>query len=114
MPLEKGGTFGLCASMPDVGGCAMTVLSPILMRSDETLCIKQAMDYAGKSDKTIRRWIKGYRIGRQSIDGGPYDVSVLALEMAMHGDFTALEILRAGHRSAPEVRRYLDFLGLPE
>ncbi|MEC5383076.1 hypothetical protein VSX64_19800 [Aurantimonas sp. C2-6-R+9] len=90
------------------------MVAPVLMRPDEMLCIKQAMDYTRKSDKTIRRWIKRYGIARRSMDGGPYQVSVIALEMAMHGDFAALEMLRSGQRSAPEVRRYLDFLGLPE
>ena len=90
------------------------IVAPVLMRRDEAIRIKQAAEYADKSDKTIRRWIKRYGIARQSVDGGPYDVSVLALEMAMHGDFAALELLRAGNRSAPEVRRYVEFLGLPE
>lgn len=91
----------------------MTAPPPILMLPDEILGVKQAMDYAGISDKTIRRWIKRYGIARRSADGGPYQISVLALEMAMHGDLAALEILRAGRRSAPEVQRYVDFLGLP-
>ncbi len=88
-------------------------VAPVLMRRDECLDIKRAADHAGKCDRTIRRWIKRHGIGRQSADGGPFDVSLPALEMVMHGDLYALELLRAGQRAAPEVRRYLDFLGLP-
>ena len=87
---------------------------PVLIRRDECLSIKRAAYHAGKNDRTIRRWIKRHGIGRQSADGGPYDVSLPALEMVMHGDMPALEMLREGRRSTPEVRRYLDFLGLPE
>ncbi|MEC5322758.1 hypothetical protein [Aurantimonas sp. A3-2-R12] len=90
----------------------MTGAAPILMRPDECLNIKRAADHARKCDRTIRRWIKQHGIGRQSADGGPYDVSLPALEMVMHGDLDALELLRAGHRSLPEVRRYFEFLGL--
>lgn len=87
--------------------------TPVLMRPDECLNIKRAAHHAGKNDRTIRRWIKQHGIGRQSANGGPYDVSLPALEMVMHGDLAALEMLRSGQRSAPAVRRYLDFLGLP-
>ena len=91
----------------------MTAVQTVLMRRDECLDIKRAADHAGKCDRTIRRWIKQHGIGRQSVDGGPYDVSLPALEMVIHGDLKALEMLRTGRRSEPSVRRYLEFLGLP-
>ena len=52
------------------------MVAPVLMRRDECLSIKRAADHAGTCDRTIRRWIKRYGIGRQSADGGPYDVSL--------------------------------------
>ena len=88
-------------------------MAPILMKPDECINIKRAADHARKCDRTIRRWIDNHGIGRQSVGGGPWDVSMPALEMVMHGDLAALEKLRAGQRSAPEVRRYFEFLGLP-
>lgn len=87
---------------------------PILIRSGEMLDIKGAAKHCGRSEKTVRRWVKSYPIACQSLGGGPFTVSAIALTMVMHGDMEALELLRAGHRSAPAVRRYLDFLGLPE
>ncbi|MCD1644803.1 hypothetical protein [Aurantimonas coralicida] len=90
------------------------MVAPVLMRRDEVICIKRAAHHARRSDRTIRRWIKQHGIGRQSAGGGPYDVSLPALEMVIHGDLDALEILRSGQRSVPMVRRYLEFLGLPE
>lgn len=92
----------------------MTPPLPILIRPDEALDIKSAAEHSRRSTKTIRRWIKGHAIGCQPLDGGRWSVSLLALEMVAHGDLAALELLRAGQRSAPEVRRYLEFLGLPQ
>ena len=86
----------------------------VLMRPADCVDIKWAADYAGKTDKTIRRWIKRFGIARQAMGHSPLEVSLPALEMVMHGDVVALELLRAGQRAAPEVRRYLEFLGLPE
>ena len=90
------------------------MVAPVLMRRDEVICIKRAVHYARRNDKTIRRWIKDHGIGRRSAGGGPYDVSLPALEMVLCDDLAALEMLRSGQRSSPEVRRYLEFLGLPE
>ena len=87
---------------------------PILMKPDETLDVKSAADHAGRNDKTIRRWCSEFGIGRRPLSGGQYEVSLPGLEMVMHGDAEALELLRAGDRSAPAVRRYFDLLGLPE
>ncbi len=91
----------------------MSTPQPVLMRHDDIVDIKRAADHAGRSDKTLRRWFKEYGIGRQVTSGSPIEISLPALEMIVHGDMEALELLRQGQRSAPEVRRYLDFLGLP-
>ena len=90
----------------------MSRLAPILSRRDELVDVKTAADHAGRSDKTIRLWCREYGIGRQSGVGATFEINLIALEMVLHGDFQALEMLRAGDRMAPEVRRYLDFIGL--
>lgn len=90
----------------------MSRLAPILSRRDELMDVKTAADYAGRSDKTIRLWCRDYGIGRQSGPSATFEVNMIGLEMVLHGDFAALEMLRAGDRMAPEVRRYLDHIGL--
>lgn len=86
---------------------------PVLMRRDEIITLKRAAHHAGRSAKTIRRWCQEHGIARQSSSSAPLEISLLALEMLLHGDLEALEMLRAGQRSAAEVRRYVDHLGLP-
>lgn len=91
----------------------MTAALPILIRPGEGLDISAAAKHSGRSDKCVRRWIRDHAIACRSLDRGPWVVSAVALEMVMHGDQKALELLREGQRSAPEVQRYVDFLGLP-
>ncbi|MGO8074730.1 hypothetical protein AB9F41_19705 [Rhizobium leguminosarum] len=88
-------------------------LWPILIRPDEVINIKTAVFRAGRDEKTIRGWCKEFGIGRQAKPGAPLDISAPALEMVMHGDLVALELLRDGKRTDPRVSRYFDFLGLP-
>ena len=85
----------------------------VLMRPEDITHIDAAAHHARKSTDTIRRWCRRYSISRQSSPGAPLEISAPALEMVMHGDTEALELLRQGHRAHPSVRRYLDFLGLP-
>lgn len=92
----------------------MDRLPPILMRRDEIIPLKRAVEHAGKSPDTIRRWCKQHGIARQSGPAAPLEISILALEMVLHSDFEALELLRAGSRGAGAVRRYLEHLGLPD
>lgn len=70
------------------------VARSVLMRPDEVRDIKSAADYAGRDDRTIRRWAKHYGIGRQSGPGAPIEISLPALEMVLHGEWEALEKLR--------------------
>ena len=88
------------------------MIAPILMKPDECINITLACERAERSYKTMLRWIKRYGIGRKG-RFGIWMVSLPALSMVMHGEFGTLEKLRAGERSAPEVRRYFEFLGLP-
>ncbi|MGR9169591.1 hypothetical protein [Rhizobium sp. KDH_Rht_773_N] len=87
--------------------------SPILMRRSDIIALKQAVDRSGKSERTIRNWCRVYGIGRQSSPGAPLEISAPALEMVLHGDFEALEMLRNGDRNGQPVKRYFDHLGLP-
>ncbi|ARQ08604.1 hypothetical protein NXC12_CH00513 [Rhizobium etli] len=88
-------------------------IAPILMRRPDIVALKTAVDRTGKSERTIRNWCRMHGIARQTAPGAPLEISAPALEMVLHGDFEALEMLRAGDRNSPEVRRYFDHLGLP-
>jgi hypothetical protein len=95
--------------MSAIGACP-----PLLMRRDEVVGIKRAAVHAGRSPDTIRRWYHDHGIGRQAGPNAPVEISIVALEMVVHGDWLALEALRSGDRSNPLVSRYIAFLGLPE
>ena len=86
---------------------------PVLMKPDDATNIARAAYSVGVSEKTVRRWFKSYRIGRQSSRSAPIQISLPATHMVAAGDIEALELLRAGERNHPVVRRYLDFLGIP-
>ncbi|TBH13958.1 hypothetical protein ELG68_23750 [Rhizobium leguminosarum] len=88
-------------------------LLPILMRPDDVVLMKRAVDLTGKDERTLRNWNKRYRIGRQSSKSAPIEFSAPALVMILHGDAFALEELREGNRSHPCVIRYFQFLGIP-
>ncbi|KQV39179.1 hypothetical protein ASE37_21780 [Rhizobium sp. Root268] len=83
------------------------------MRSGDVVSLQQAIAHAGKSDRTLRGWCHKYGIGRQTSPGAPLEISIIALEMVLHGDFDALEQLRAGQRTSLPVRRYFEHLGVP-
>jgi hypothetical protein len=84
----------------------------VLMAPDDIISMKRAVHHARKSLDTIRRWCRRYGIARQATPGSPLEVSAIALEMVLHGDVEALELLREGRRSDPAVKRYIDHLGL--
>ncbi|WET74104.1 hypothetical protein [Rhizobium croatiense] len=86
---------------------------PILMRRPDIVALKTAVDRTGKSERTIRNWCRVYGIARQTTPGAPLEISAPALEMVLHGDFKALEMLRGGDRNSLQVKRYFDHLGLP-
>lgn len=65
---------------------------------DEVMTIAEASAHAGKSTKTIRRWCKQFGIARQVRKNSPLQVSRIALDMVIHGDWPALEQLKAGDR----------------
>lgn len=87
-------------------------LLPILMRPDDIVLMKRAVDLTGKDERTLRNWNKRYRIGRQSSKSAPIEFSAPALVMILHGDAFALEELRKGNRIHPSVIRYFEFLGI--
>lgn len=79
---------------------------------DEVMTVAQAAMHAGRTEKTVRRWIAEFGIARQAMPNSPYQVSRLALEMVTHGDWPALEALRAGDRSHRLVVWYRKFAQL--
>ncbi|MBB3747444.1 hypothetical protein FHX10_007001 [Rhizobium sp. BK591] len=85
---------------------------PILMHRSDIITLKEAVHRTGKSDRTLRTWCKLFGISRQTNSGAPIEISAPALEMVMHGDVEALELLRSGNRHHPRVRRFFDHLGL--
>ncbi len=85
---------------------------PVLMRRSDIIPLRAAIAQSGKSDRTLRDWCKRYGIGRQMNPGSPLEISGPALEMVLHGDFEALELLRNGARLDPRVVRYFDHLGI--
>lgn len=85
---------------------------PILMRRSDIITLKEAVHRTGKSDRTLRNWCKQFGIGRQTSPSAPIDISAPALEMVLHGDFEALEMLRLGDRYTARVSRYFKHLGI--
>lgn len=86
----------------------------VLMRRDDICDVKTAVHEAGKSMKTIRRWVRQYGIGRHAGHGAPIEISRIGLLMVLQGDFEALELLRDGDRSHPDVLRYIREVGSQE
>lgn len=87
-------------------------LPPVLVLPGEGIGIKDASRKLGVSGDTIRRLNAEHRLGRQAKAGGPIRLSYPGLMMALHGDLQALDLLRGGARSDPQVCRYFDQLGL--
>lgn len=85
---------------------------PILMKAQDVIPLKTAALETGKSDKTLRAWVRDFGIGRQSGPSAPIEISHPALEMVLHGDMAALELLRVGDRSSPRVVRFFRHLGI--
>jgi hypothetical protein len=88
-------------------------MKAVLMRPEDVINVDKAAHHARKSTDTIRRWCRKHGLARQSCHSAPLEISAPALEMVLHSDLDALELLRAGRRDHPDVRRYLDHLGLP-
>lgn len=100
-------------AFPDEDYRRRSPLWPILMRPDDVIPMKRAVDLTGKDERTLRNWNKRYRVGRQSSKSAPIEFSAPALVMILHGDAFALEELRRGNRAHPSVVRYFEFLGIP-
>jgi hypothetical protein len=66
---------------------------------DEVMTVAEAAAHAGKTTKTIRRWCDEFGISRQMRKNSPVHVSRIALDMVIHGDWPALERLKAGDRA---------------
>ncbi|MDL2408736.1 hypothetical protein PY650_24455 [Rhizobium calliandrae] len=87
---------------------------PIFIRPAERIGIREACQHTGKTDRTIRTWCKRFGIGRVPMSGGALVISLPALNMVMQDDPEALELLRAGDRTNPLVRRHFTETGTAE
>lgn len=85
---------------------------PVLMRDGEIIGLKEAVDRAKRSPKTIARWYRQGGIGRQSEPSAPWQISAVALEAKQYGDDEALDDLRRGDFASPRVQRYVEHLWL--
>jgi len=85
----------------------MTVIPPLIFNpSDQTLCVKQATFISGLSDRVVRRMCRERRIAQQVCPSASIRIHAAAFLMIIHGDETALELLRGDERSHPAVARY--------
>jgi len=86
--------------------------APIIMERGDVINVARAAAFAGRDEKTVRRWSERFGIGRQCAPGAPWEISAPALLMLMQGDHVALEMLRGGDRESDRVVRYFDRLGI--
>ena len=91
-------TGGETTSLDKKPSASGTSVLPILMHRSDIITLKEAIYRTGKSDRTLRNWCKQFGIGRQTSPGAPLEISAPGLEMVLHGDFDALELLREGNR----------------
>lgn len=80
-------------ALPDATAVRLHILP------DEVMTIAEAAIHAGKTPKTIRRWCDEFGISRQVRKNSPVQVSRIALDMVIHGDWPALERLKVGDRA---------------
>jgi hypothetical protein len=89
------------------------MVRPVLMRPEHIIDVQRAVFDTKKSESTIRRLCRRYALARQTFPGAPLEISRVGLEMALHGDTEAIELLRDGYTEDPAVARYIRHLGLP-
>lgn len=65
---------------------------------------------SGKPSRTIAWWCEKHGIGRKI--GGKLEISRVALEMFLEGDYEALSLYHAGDRESETVRRYFAAVSL--
>lgn len=87
---------------------------PLLIPQDEVIPLKRAVSETGKSPDTIRGYHRDFNIARQTRSNAPLEISTVALQMVLHGEFDALDLLHRGERSHPKVLKYRRLLGLPD
>ena len=87
---------------------------PLLIPQDEIISLKRAVAMTGKSPDTIRGFHRRHCIARQTSKNAPLEISIVALQMVLHDDPEALELLHAGERTHPPQVQYRLLVGLPE
>jgi len=85
----------------------MINLPPLIFHPSDTVwCVKEAMFVSGLSDRVVRRMCREHRIIQQAGPAASIRIHAAAFLMTIHGDDTALELLRGDERSHPAVARY--------
>jgi hypothetical protein len=84
---------------------------PLLIPRDEIIPLKRAVDDTGRSADTIRGYNRKHCIARETCPNAPLEISAVALQMVIHGDYEALELLHRGERSHPPWYGTAGFLG---
>lgn len=95
-----------------VASTDLPAASALHILPDEVMTVAEAAAHAGRTEKTVRRWISEFGIARQTVRNSPHQVSRLALEMVLHSDWPALDALKAGDRGHRLVIWYRQFAGL--
>jgi hypothetical protein len=79
----------------------------------ESRTVAQAAALTGKCSRTIRQWAALLCIGRRIPEGGPWQISRVALQMVLESDEAALHSYLLGDRHSEIVRAYFSRLGIP-
>lgn len=79
----------------------------------ESRTVAQAAALTGKCSRTIRQWAATLCIGRRIPEGGPWQISRVALQMVLENDDAALHSYLLGDRHSKIVTDYFGRLGIP-
>jgi hypothetical protein len=95
---------------------APNVASPKILipyNRQESRTVAQAAALTGKCSRTIRQWAATLCIGRRIPEGGPWQISCVALQMVLENDEAALHSYLLGDRHSEIVTDYFSRLGIP-
>ncbi len=85
------------------------VLKPFCRAEARTT--EQAAEFAGRCIRTIRLWCAQHHIGRRI--GSEWSVSIVALDLYLSGEASALAAYLRGDRSKPEIVAAYQRHGVP-
>lgn len=76
----------------------------------ESMSLRAASRFAGRSESTMRNWCEAHGLGRRI--GGVWCVSRIALAMFLDGDHFALSVYHSGEISSDYISPYYARFGL--